>query len=108
MTIPNENKTVQTVEFNANHDYTKWKTKQSKLLSSTLTMTPNCTKWKTKQSKLLSSTLTMTDQMENKTVQTVEFNANHDYTKWKTKQSKLLSSTLTMTIPNGKQNSPNC
>ena len=52
-----ENKTVQTVEFNANHDYTKWKTKQSKLLSSTLTMTiPN----KTKQSKLLSSTLTMT------------------------------------------------
>ena len=78
-----ENKTVQTVEFNANHDYTKLKTKQSKLLSSTLTMTiPN--------------------------VQTVEFNANHDYTKWKTKQSKLLSSTLTMTIPNGKQNSPNC
>ena len=82
-----ENKTVQTVEFNANHDYTKLKTKQSKLLSSTLTMTiPN----------------------ENKTVQTVEFNANHDCTKWKTKQSKLLSSTLTMTIPNGKQNSPNC
>ena len=69
-----ENKTVQTVEFNANHDYTKWKTKT----------------------------------VENKTVQTVEFNANHDYTKWKTKQSKLLSSTLTMTIPNGKQNSPNC
>ena len=26
--------------------------------------------------------------MENKTVQTVEFNANHDYTKWKTKQSE--------------------